>query len=374
MPSVFGSALMTLGERIPQITAQYGSIRDRQRQQEIENEERKRKEALFAQQMKGYGLQQQLQEADISDIAYRQAERETAEKNFLDYVSDRAKIEDIPKMAEAGPSPEHEKLVELEELGGMTPSEQLQKYDLISGSAFSPKVKAGITPILEEESAESAAKRKGVLDTLGTQNKMAMKQFESGLTSAENRRAEAAMLALEREKLASKEKTATEKLEASKGNQSNLKENLISQLETVMNHPAKYSGISFGRLASLAPTESRDFKRQIEKLKSMTTLENLKYLKGAMSDKDVKFIQEASTALDLGGSMTALDRELNKMYNAATSTDQQSSQLGSKLEGQTAQTITYQGEQIPSYNSEDEAIKAGAKGRIYIRGLGIGSL
>lgn len=120
----------------------------------------------------------------------------------------------------------------------------------------------------------------------------------------------------------SKEDIQDNKTKADNAKAEELKLDIKSQLEKVMNHKGKYSGVDIGQIASFAPTESRDFKKQFEKLKSMMTLENLKYLKGAMSDKDVAFIQSASTALDLGASPEAFDRELNSLYSKFITTGQ----------------------------------------------------
>jgi len=111
---------------------------------------------------------------------------------------------------------------------------------------------------------------------------------------------------------AGKEKVE-KKTEADESGKAELKNNLITQIDIVRNHPGKFSGANIGQVTSFLPTESRDFKKQVQKLKSLVTLENLKYLKGAMSDKDVKFISEASSALDLAGKPEALERELSRL-------------------------------------------------------------
>jgi len=103
------------------------------------------------------------------------------------------------------------------------------------------------------------------------------------------------------------------KTETDEAGKAELKNNLITQIEIVKNHPGKYSGVAAGQVTSFLPTESRDFKKQVNKLKSLVTLENLKYLKGAMSDRDVKFISDASSALDLAGKPEAFDRELSRL-------------------------------------------------------------
>lgn len=103
------------------------------------------------------------------------------------------------------------------------------------------------------------------------------------------------------------------KSDQSKEKAETLKQDILSQIDVVQNHPGKYSGISAGQIMSNLPTEARDYKLQFNRLKDMITLENLKYLKGAMSDKDVAFIKSASSALDLFAKPEYLNKELNKI-------------------------------------------------------------
>lgn len=132
---------------------------------------------------------------------------------------------------------------------------------------------------------------------------------------------------LQRERIASQEKIAGQKIKSKEEEskresqpQMDFKNDLVDQLKVVINHPGKFSGASIGHIAQIGPTKEKDFSNQFKKLKSMLTLENLKYLKGAMSDKDVAFIRQASSALDLGTRREDLDSELNKILAKLTST------------------------------------------------------
>ena len=335
MPSVWGDALMALGSSLPKVGQsidtyqQNKMLRDWQRQ-EMERRARKDEKDI------------EMKNLQLGEMRNTIQEREKAEKSFYDYVEDARLAKNIPQIMEAGPSQQHDRLVRAEKTQNMAPTERLKEYGLLSGAAYSPKVQTEVETVLGSEAEKRKAKNDLALSNLGYKQDVAMKKLESQLRSDEERKKEAAKLDLEREKLSSKKKkNATidpDKLE--------FKNALINQLETVMNHPAKYSGISPGRVTSIFPTESRDFKQQIQKLKSMTTLENLKYLKGAMSDKDVKFIQEASTALDLGGSMKALDRELEKMYKSATSS--------SSIPQATSKQTSIQSTGTPTPQTQDE--------------------
>lgn len=353
MPSVWGEALMSLGQSLPKIGYAFDEAKEKERKKKIEDEERERENLLFQQALKGQDLQNQINEMRISGMQDIEGKKKEAEKNYLDYLQDYKDSKRIPELTEAGPSPQHERLTKLEEFGGMTPSQQLEEYDLIRGAEYSPGVARKVTGVLKEDQAKKKAENSLKLKSLESESDLNKLLLQSSIGSAENRRKEQARLELEREKMKGRSELEKQKLESKGTVQKKLefKNKLIEQIQTVMNHPAKYSGVSFGRLAALGPTESRDFKRQVEKLKSMTTLENLKYLKGAMSDKDVKFIQEASTALDLGGKMEALNRELNKMYKSVTGGTQQTPQEPITQPGGYAQ---------PQTQEEYDALPSGA--------------
>lgn len=359
MPSAWGEALIALGRGLPAVGQSIDTYQQNKWLKDWEEKEAERKARAQEMQLKTQDLQNRMLTEKLGEVEYQKGEREKAEKNFIEYLQDAKDARNIPQMMEAGPSPQHERIVRLEELQGMTPTEQLNQYDLVGGAEYSPKVNRYVTDVMAGEQAKKKAQSQLALSNLGYQQDVAMKKLESQLRSGEERKKEAAKLELEKEKLSSKEKLAEMKKSEAANDPAKLefKNALIDQLKTVMDHPAKYSGISPGRITSIFPTEARDFKQQIQKLKSMTTLENLKYLKGAMSDKDVKFIQEASTALDLGGSMEALDRELNKMYKSATSS------IGSS-EPQTASRVTQTGGMpTPQTQAEYDALPSGT---IYI--------
>lgn len=356
MPSAWGEALMALGRGLPAVGQSVDTYNQNKWLKSWEEQEAERKAKEQEMRLKTQDLENRMLSEKLGEVQYQKGEREKAEKNFFEYLQDARDAKNIPQLAAEGPTQQHDRLVRLEEMEKMQPSEQLSEYGLIGGAEYSPKVNSYVSNVLGNEQAKKKAESQLALANLGYQQDADMLKLKSQLGSEEERRKEAARMALEREKLSSKEKLAEmkKKDDALDPDKIEFKNALIDQLKTVMNHPAKYSGLSVGRVASILPTESRDFKQQMQKLKSMTTLENLKYLKGAMSDKDVKFIQEASSALDLGGSLEALDRELNKMYKSATSSFPGNSQSSMN------QSI---GVTTPQTQAEYDALPSGA---IYI--------
>lgn len=217
MPSPWGEALSILGSYAPQVERDVRGYYDRKRQREIEDEQREQQRKLFQSQMENQGLNRQAAEYRLNDAEYLQTGRDKAEKNFIDYIQDMKDSQRIPEMAAEGPTQQHDRLVRLEALGKKAPSEQLKDYDLISGASFSEPVRSHVNTVMGEEKAQKDAKRAVTLADLNAKNQMALKQFDSGLTSAENRRKEAFDLKMQREKLASDKamqsmKQKTEKL------------------------------------------------------------------------------------------------------------------------------------------------------------------
>lgn len=73
-----------------------------------------------------------------------------------------------------------------------------------------------------------------------------------------------------------------------------------------------------GPISSKLPTisgQTADFESQFNSLKSLLTLENMGVMKGVLSDSDMKVIQQASTALNLGMSQSGFKKELENVKN-----------------------------------------------------------
>ena len=74
--------------------------------------------------------------------------------------------------------------------------------------------------------------------------------------------------------------------------------------------------------AAVGPTDSKfptllggtaDFEAQFRNLQALLTIDSLSLLKGPMSDKDIQFLKESSSALNLGMSQDGFKRELQKI-------------------------------------------------------------
>jgi hypothetical protein len=72
-------------------------------------------------------------------------------------------------------------------------------------------------------------------------------------------------------------------------------------------------GLATAVLGQFPGTDASAANRKIEQLKSQLTLENTKYLKGAMSDADIKLLANAATSLSNTSGGTEFNRELAKI-------------------------------------------------------------
>lgn len=82
-------------------------------------------------------------------------------------------------------------------------------------------------------------------------------------------------------------------------------------------------GAAVGPISSRFPTlrgDTADFESKLNQLKSLLTLDNLKLLKGAMSDKDLELLQSAATALNTNMSEQGFKNELQKIISSANAT------------------------------------------------------
>jgi len=80
-------------------------------------------------------------------------------------------------------------------------------------------------------------------------------------------------------------------------------------------------GLATAVFGQMPGTDSSAANRKIEQLKSQLTLENTKYLKGAMSDGDVKLLASAATSLSNTNGAPEFNRELAKIEATLTRAD-----------------------------------------------------
>lgn len=114
------------------------------------------------------------------------------------------------------------------------------------------------------------------------------------------------------------------------GEQENVN-NMLSRIDQIMGTPQNVLDNVLGPVSSRIPTfrtESAELEAYIENLKTSLTLDNLSYLKGAMSDKDIAFITNASSALSTKMSPAAFKAELQNIRQT----------LNAALNGQTPNT------------------------------------
>jgi len=65
-------------------------------------------------------------------------------------------------------------------------------------------------------------------------------------------------------------------------------------------------------------TKAFDYRQKVNQLVNTLAAGNLDKLKGAMSDKDIVFLQKINTSLDLGMTEKAFNQELDRIYNNIT--------------------------------------------------------
>lgn len=93
----------------------------------------------------------------------------------------------------------------------------------------------------------------------------------------------------------------------------------LSLLNDITSSKALGSATGLSSILPVMPgTERANLVTKIDSLKNLLTLQNLGYLKGAMSDKDVAFITSASTALNTKMSEKAFNEELTKIKEVMT--------------------------------------------------------
>lgn len=103
-----------------------------------------------------------------------------------------------------------------------------------------------------------------------------------------------------------------------------------SSIKTIVNDLLNSPNLSsvVGPLSSKLPTltgGSADFESKLNTLKSLLTLDNLGFLKGAMSDKDVELLSSAATSLNKGMSEEGFKNELRNILSKVESGASQSS-------------------------------------------------
>lgn len=105
-----------------------------------------------------------------------------------------------------------------------------------------------------------------------------------------------------------------------------------SSIKTIVNDllNSPNLGAVVGPLSSKLPTltgGSADFEAKLNTLKSLLTLDNLGFLKGAMSDKDVELLSSAATSLNKGMSEEGFRNELRNILSKVESGASQGSQI-----------------------------------------------
>lgn len=71
-------------------------------------------------------------------------------------------------------------------------------------------------------------------------------------------------------------------------------------------------------LSRIPGTKAFNYRQKVDQLVNTLAAGNLDKLKGAMSDKDIVFLQKINTSLDLGMTEKAFDQELDRIYNNVT--------------------------------------------------------
>lgn len=80
-------------------------------------------------------------------------------------------------------------------------------------------------------------------------------------------------------------------------------------------------GIAVGPTAAISRipgTKAFDYRQKVNQLINTLAAGNLDKLKGAMSDKDIVFLQKINTSLDLGMTEKSFNQELDRIYNNIT--------------------------------------------------------
>lgn len=109
------------------------------------------------------------------------------------------------------------------------------------------------------------------------------------------------------------------------------KEGLTVIDELLKNSSGFERAVGIGDIIPTLPGSSgTDFKNNVNRLKALLTLDNLKLLKGAMSDKDLAFLLSVGTSLNTNMSKEAFANELNNIK-----TKLQGASLGGSISGGT---------------------------------------
>lgn len=106
---------------------------------------------------------------------------------------------------------------------------------------------------------------------------------------------------------------------ATAGKPSQLSLQALSLVDQLISHPGREAATGTNRLFAMIPGSSgADFKAQLERLKSLLSLDNIQYLKGtgAMSDREFATLSSAAAALDPNMSEGAFLRELERIKSS----------------------------------------------------------
>jgi hypothetical protein len=94
-----------------------------------------------------------------------------------------------------------------------------------------------------------------------------------------------------------------------------LKSETLRLVNELLGHPGREdaTGVSGEIMNRIPGSDAKGFGAKVDRLKSIMTLDNLKLLKGAMSDKDLLFLQSIPAALQLGMKDDEVKSELQRI-------------------------------------------------------------
>lgn len=110
--------------------------------------------------------------------------------------------------------------------------------------------------------------------------------------------------------------------------------NILAALEALKNHPGRGAAVGKSSIFNFIPgTKAASFINELNRVKSLLALPSLDLLKGPMSDKDLKFIQDAGSSLnpsstesDFNAELDRLIKETNRIANQPFNTSSEGSQ------------------------------------------------
>lgn len=268
----------------------------RQKEQDALEWERKQKEQIYADQTAANKLSREASQADLDEKKLKQQRQ----ADFFTTMKGIMEAPDAVKPTEASPDfvgPRQPVP------GGLTKEERASKGE----------------EAWKQYDPETYYKNKLEIDNYLAKNKIAMDNFygkrdyiiDNPLPFTINPVQQAQIDKMNAE-AAAKLEERNKQLQAAETK----KAELYTLIEKIKNHPAlptSVGGFSYSPFLKTRGTQQYDFVQLFQQLKAWTTSENLNLLKGNTSDKDIEFIKQASSALDLGLSQPAMLDELNRI-------------------------------------------------------------